>query len=291
MKTQILVLSACATFFASMYAVAAVDPVIVKQRCENDSLAPAPARGRTDWALECRIITPRTHDFYVNDDYGNPKARPQYPSFTKTNDYTSFWIAPTSKTAGCSVRSGYSATITCTASCYTPDQKLLFAEGELTIYDAFTRKVSKIVTLDDDASLDNITYTVRNVHAYSESVVDVLHEILVIKTKNGGSLKVTPNHPLIISNGQMKNAEDIQIGESLIAENGDFDEITSIEEIEFYGKVYNVEPNSNGEHEVILNGQIVVAQGFLSGSMYYQNTGFGYVDKYVLRDNIPDDLI
>ncbi|KAF7764334.1 hypothetical protein PCIT_b0306 [Pseudoalteromonas citrea] len=289
MKLKLIVLSTAVTVLTSIAAQAQV--VGVNKRCETDSLNVSQATGRNNWAKACGVISPRTHDFYVTDDYGRPRARPIYPTFIKGWDHTQGWIAPTTANASCNVPAGYFPNVTCQASCYTPDQKLLFAEGELAIFDAFTRKVSKIVTLDDDASLDNITYTVRDLKAYSESLVEVVHDILVVKTKSGGSLKVTPNHPLLLSTGQMRNAEDIQIGDSLIAESGEFDEITAIEEIEFFGKVYNVEPNSNGEHEVILNGQIVVAQGFLSGSMYYQNTGFNHVNKYLLRDTLPDDLI
>ncbi|MBQ4811730.1 cell surface protein [Pseudoalteromonas luteoviolacea] len=288
MKVKLLAASA-ALILVSDFAFA-LDPVRIEQRCEDDSINTTQGVGRNDWALQCKYISARTYDYNINDDWGNRRSRVYYPSFYKPGNFDSWYRAPVVKGATCN-RGAYTAMITCLSSCYTPDQKLLFAEGELAIYDAFSRRVSRIVTLDDDANLDNISYTVRNVDAYSESVRDVVHRILEIKTQNGGSLKVTLNHPLILSSGHMKNAEDIQVGDALIAENGEFDEITSIEEVEFFGKVYNVRPDSDSENGVILNGQIVVAQGFLSGSMYYQNTGANHVNRLLLRDSLPNDLI
>ncbi|TMO04007.1 Hint domain-containing protein [Pseudoalteromonas sp. S558] len=288
MKIKLLATTALLVLASDM--AFALDPVRIEQRCEDDSISTAQGLGRNEWAKKCTHISPRTYDYNVFDDWGNQRSRVYYPSFYKPNNFDDWFRAPTAKAGSCNL-GVHTAMISCLSSCYTPDQKLLFAEGELAIYDAFSRRVSRIVTLSDDAELDNIAYTVRNVDAYSESVKDVIHRILEIKTRDGGSLKVTLNHPLLISTGHMKNAEDIHIGDSLITESGDFDEILSIEEVEFYGKVYNVRPDSDGADGVSLNGQIVVAQGFLSGSMYYQNTGANHVNRLLLRDSLPDDLI
>ena len=286
-KTLVTLAFSAITAFPAL----ATDPVRIEQRCEDDSLTIAMAIGRNDWSKKCEHISHRTWDYNMNDDYGKQRARPFYPSYYVPNDFDDWWRAPTKKTTACSRPAKFSAMIHCRASCYTPDQKLLFPEGELTIFDAFTRRVSKIVTLDDAASLDNLVYTTRPVDAYSESVRDVLHEILVVKTETGGELKVTPNHPLMVSTGHMRTADNMSVGDELIAEDGSFDSITSIESIEFYGKVYNVRPDSFGEEGVSLNGQIVVAQGYLSGSMYYQNTGANHVNRLILRDSLPEELL
>lgn len=270
----------------------ATDPVRLEKRCEDDSINSAAGFGRNDWAKKCNYITNRTWDFNVNDDFGKRRGRPFYPSFYKPSNFDDWFKAPTVATAKCGRGAGdqYTAVLTCLASCYTPDQKLLFSEGELTIYDAFSRRVQKIVTLDDAASLNHLFYTTRDVDAYSESIRDVLHKILVIKTKNGGQLKVTPNHPLLVSTGHMRNAEDLNVGDALIAQDGSFDPVASIDNVEFFGKVYNVRPDSTSDKGVSLNGQIVVAQGFLSGSMYYQNTGAYHANRLVLRDSLPEVL-
>ncbi|MBU2705294.1 hypothetical protein KCM76_04840 [Zooshikella marina] len=293
MKASLLKIFISITLAGISVSTFATDPIRFEKRCEDDSLNSSSAFGRNDWAKKCQYISHRTWDFNINDDFGNRRGRPFYPSFYQPNNFDNWFKAPTTGTAKCGRGAGdkYTKILTCLASCYTPDQKLLFPEGELTIYDAFSRQVKKIVTLADAASLDSLQYTTRPVAAYSESVRDVLHEILVIKTQNGGQLKVTPNHPLLISSGHMKNAEDLKAGDALISQNGTFDPIKSIESTEFFGKVYNVRPNSSSEEGVSLNGQIVIAQGFLSGSMYYQNTGAYHVNRLVLRDNLPEDLL
>ncbi|KZN41274.1 hypothetical protein N482_20665 [Pseudoalteromonas luteoviolacea NCIMB 1942] len=178
--------------------------------------------------MKCKYISNRTYDYNINDDWGNQRSRVYYPSFYKPGNFNDWWRAPTSKAPACT-NNGYTGIIHCLSSCYTPDQKLLFAEGELAIFDAFTRRVSRIVTLSDDATLDSLAHTVRDVDAYSESVRDVEHGILHIKTASGGSIKVTLNHPLLISSGHLKNAEDIKVGDALIAENGDFDQIRCLD--------------------------------------------------------------
>ncbi|PNQ53959.1 cell surface protein, partial [Vibrio agarivorans] len=176
----------------------------------------------------------------------------------------------------------------CVASCYTPDQKILFVDGEHEIYDAFTKKLTNIIALSDSSSLDNISYQVKGVEAYSESIIETVHNIRVFNTVNGGQLKVTDNHPLLLSTGYMQTAENIKVGDSLISKDGSFDEIINIEDVKFTGKVYNVMPDTSDKST---NGQIVVAQGFLSGSMYYQNDGADLTGRLLLRSQVPSDLL
>ncbi|WP_018692017.1 Hint domain-containing protein [Algicola sagamiensis] len=277
----------------SFYAEAQRTPILQK-RCEQDSLSPAQAIGRTDWSFKCQHISRRTWDFYKHDDFGEILARPMYPIYSTNTSLTDLWKAPVAESSACSKgpNGKFMPQAACVSSCYTPDQKILFAQGELPIFDAYSKRLSKIVTLDTQSTLHSLGYMVRDVDGYSESLKDVEHTILVLKTQNGGQLKVTENHPLLVSTGHMRNAEDIDIGEKLIAENGSFDTVVSIEPIKYFGKVYNVKPYSTDENGMTeLNGQIIVAQGFLSGSYYYQNRGLAHVNRLILRDQIPDNLI
>ncbi|PNQ53710.1 cell surface protein, partial [Vibrio agarivorans] len=170
---------------------------------------------------------------------------------------------------------------------YTPDQKILFSDGEHAIYDALTKRLTNIVTLSDDANLENLSYQIKDVEAYSESIIETVHNIRVFHTASGNQIKVTDNHPLLVSTGYMLTAENINTGDSLISKDGTFDEITNIEDIKFTGKVYNVMPDTSDNST---NGQIVVAQGFLSGSMYYQNDGADLTGRLLLRSQVPTDL-
>ena len=86
--------------------------------------------------------------------------------------------------------------------------------------------------------------------------------------------------------GFMLEASKFKIGDSLVKLDGSLDPIVSIDaDAQFFGKVYNISPVSNNDHE-----NIVVAQGFLNGSQKYQKKAFGEINRLVLRSNIPADL-
>ena len=113
--------------------------VRIEARCEEDSIDATAGRGRNNWAKECNYISARTWDFNVNDDHGAPRGRPYYPSFSNPENFDDWWKAPVTEGESCSrgPSDKYTNIISCLASCYTPDQKLLFEQGELTIFDAF----------------------------------------------------------------------------------------------------------------------------------------------------------
>ncbi|AUI87529.1 cell surface protein [Vibrio azureus] len=267
--------------------ISANDGARLEKRCSLDSLSPSQAVGRNEWAHKCKHISKRTMEYNTLDDFDNPRARPLYPSFFNPANFDDWFKAPIVKSGSCDIKH-YTKQIHCVSSCYTPDQKILFVDGEHEIYDALTKKLTNIVALSDNASLDNISYQVKDVEAYSESIVETVHNIRVFNTANGGQLKVTDNHPLLVSTGYMLTAENIKVGDSLISKDGSFDEIINIEDVKFTGKVYNVMPDTSDKST---NGQIVVAQGFLSGSMYYQNDGANLTGRLLLRDQIPSDLL
>jgi hypothetical protein len=49
--------------------------------------------------------------------------------------------------------------------------------------------------------------------------------------------------------------------------------------------VFNIQPEADSQP-----GQIVIAQGFLSGSSWFQNDGYEYVNRLILRRNVPEEL-
>lgn len=265
---------------------------LIKQRCAEESLSNEEALGRVEWGYRCGHI-PKA--YYLLATHSRYYPRILYPVGKRENPYTllnEYKRMPTEKSEDCNAIGNYKLGGQCLSSCYTPDQKLVFANGEMSIYDAFTNKAKRIVTLADDATFEHLDTTERDIRTWVVSIKDTKHEILVIET-DSGDLKVTPNHPLVLSDGRMITAGALVVGQSLIREDGSFAEITSIKEIEFYGKVYNVEPdaiNKNGEES--MNGHILIAQGFLSGSNFYQNADEArYMNQYLLRHQIPIELL
>lgn len=278
----------------------------IKARCELDSLNTANATGRVNWAIKCAKSNGGTfHKMSTNRLYGllfefdfdtgkkTKKARPEYPIFTTPN-LAKVWKAPTSTSAACTVPGGYVATGYCTSSCYTPDQSLLFADGEAIIKDAYKALKQDVMVLDQNATLSNPTLRVEKVGSYIRSHIDTQHDIIVFKTEHGKELKVTENHPLVNQNGKMRRADSFKAGDSLVGRNGQLEKIVSITMKKFFGKVYNIEPKVKGDVEFggfDTNGQIVIAQGYLSGSNWYQNSGEKYLERSMLRNQIPDSLL
>jgi len=281
----------------------------IKERCEEDSLGTAEAWERLLWLKTChqgllvatydsingddgstdeqKIEAIETEWFYVAGDRNKPKARPNYLTFgTATYENPLNWYAPKLRAATCSeFPTGYQVLGECTASCYEPDQKLLFAEGEVAIGEAVDKLQDQIITLTDDSTLDFMNLQSRKVKNFTRSATPTKHQILTITAQSGNQLKVTKNHPILSSEGLMIEAGDLKVGDRLVQIDGQTDAILAISEKEYFGRVYNIQPEADSQA-----GQIVVAQGFLSGSSWYQNDGYEYVNRLILRRNVPPEL-
>jgi hypothetical protein len=281
----------------------------IKDRCEEDNLSGPEAWERLQWLKNChrgllvatynsingddgtsdeqKIATIEGEWFYVGGDRNKPKARPNYLTFgTATYENPLNWFAPRSATALCSeFPANYQVLGECTASCYEPDQRILFSEGEMPIEEALDKLQDQVMTLSDDATLDFVNLQSRRVKHYTRSATPTKHQILTIRSQSGGELKVTKNHPLLTAEGLMKEAGDFKVGDRLVQVDGQTDAIVAISEKEYFGRVFNIQPEADSEP-----GQIVVAQGFLSGSSWYQNDGYDFINRLILRRNVPLEL-
>jgi hypothetical protein len=275
-------------------------------RCSHDSLSITESLRRLDWMKACQNQIPVVKTFfdiiggadqlsmYLNDTssslYGKARPRPLYVTFSTTNNAP--WIAPKtfdSKNYNCTVPADLKVFGICTSSCYTPDQRLLFdVAGEqkyIPILEAINQNQQSIVTLGPDSVLEKLIFTTTPIAHFVSELVDTNHKILIFKTQASGKLSVTFNHPLVASDGVIREASDFKVGDQLVRADGNFDEIISIEEIVYPGKVHNVLPY--GE---TTSGNILVAEGFLSGSAYFQNDGVNYLNQQILRSNLLDGV-
>lgn len=262
------------------------DHVKYKKRCSEDSLAPAQAIERVEWAARCGHITAEDrHDALYTGAANSPRPRPEYPLFA-TDDLNAFWQAPVARGAACAVPGGYTVQGFCTSSCYTPDQVVLFSEGFTPIGEAHQAGLETIVALDSESTLERLLYTELPVDAYTSEFRDTWHDILVFKMLSGGTLKVTPNHPVVDREGKVRAAETMKVGEALVHYETGPDAILAIDRTRFFGKVYNVAPKT--EH---LASHIVVAQGYLNGSAFYQNDGVDYLNRKIVRQRLAENLL
>lgn len=288
---------------ASLLATNKYCSAIQPARCSHDSLSPTESLRRLDWMKACEGQVPAIKIFfeiiggadqmskYLNDTtsslYGKDRPRPLYVTFSDKDNKA--WIAPkkfnVSEPLNCGVPAGVKIFGICTSSCYTPDQKLLFnvsgKQQYIPIIDAIEQKQESIMTLAPESMLESLKYTSTPIARFVSELVDTNHKILTFNTDSGGSLSVTFNHPLVASDGVIREASEFRAGDQLIRADGSFDAIKSINEMIYPGKVHNILPYGDSTL-----GNIVVSEGFLSGSAYYQNDGVNYMNQQILRSNL-----
>ena len=257
---------------------------IMKSRCSEDSLEPGQAVERTEWAARCGHITSDERQYALTEG-GKSRPRPLYPLYG-TEDMGQLWRAPLDRNAPCNIPGGMAVIAFCTASCYTPDQEILFPEGFVEIEKAKSEVLPDVMVLRDASTFDNLKFISYPVESYTEEVRPTWQNILQFKMKSGGSLKVTLNHPIMDENGAVKTADKFKVGDSLVHYLNGLDPIKSIEKKGYFGKVYNLAPDTR-----LPISNVVVAQGYLNGSSYFQNDGQDLQNRALLRRTLPNNLV
>lgn len=227
------------------------------------------------------------------------RARPQYPSFGSAPNIDSgvqLYPNPAYDPANCDLYQNAagsgapSAThyvnVYCTASCYPGDRLILTPAGFVTIKEARDGLMEEIITLAPESTLDRIGLMKNSVYSYTEEARDATHSIVTYRLASGGELQVTVDHPVLRADGFMVEAADLEVGDSLLQPDGKHDLIIDIEKKEFFGKVYNLRPATQ---DTVSN--ILIADGYLVGSSMYQNEGVEYMNRIVLGDSIPYELL
>lgn len=195
--------------------------------------------------------------------------------------------APVDRNAPCNiVPHGYVVVGMCEGGCYTPDQLVLFDSGYQQIGDASVKSAGAAVTVDPASTLDKLAFKTTAVEAFTTSLIDEWNEIVDIETVSGKSLRVTTNHPMLVSDGIVRQAKDLKVGDVLVQENGSPDPISKLTGSTYFGKVRNVRVASTNLIE-----NIVVAQGLLTGTSFYQNEGLTYVNRAIFRALVPESLL
>ncbi|MBQ4811724.1 hypothetical protein J8M20_10270 [Pseudoalteromonas luteoviolacea] len=289
-KISTLAITATSLLMLSHTAQATTDlSAIAKKRCGiQDSLHVFEALGRNDWALRCRHLSPRTYDWFVNDDFGNRREHPIYPSFTKPGNFADWIAAPRVKMASCETH-GYSPIISCVSNKNFDTTPFTFASGEFTIYDAYTQQVQQLVVVDEQATLDNLHYREDTVSITAKKVPVQQIDVMTIHTQSGKTLRITQDHPLLLAEGKLKNAQYLSTQDTLIAHDGELDQITSITTSTVTAQLYTTQLNTL---DAAREGktQLVITQGFLSGYLA-DNGELDMGQRLVLRDSLPETLL
>ena len=239
-------------------------------RCSEDALGVADAAGRNAWAATCGYITPAARDFYNSDaDYivfttgcGHAGCSPYVP------------IAPTDQCVFGLTVLGF-----CKAGCYTPEQKVLFEGHYSGVQHAYESHKTTVTALSAGSTLRNMSFAEQPIQTYVAG--DTTEDIFVLTDRAGDKIQVTSEHPMVLADGTVVKAKTLQKGDRLAKADGTTAKLASVKTFSFTGTVWNVEPASHDKAENIL-----VGQGFLSGSVRFQNEWADEVFRLSRRDDL-----
>jgi hypothetical protein len=169
----------------------------------------------------------------------------------------------------------------CEAGCYTPEQEIRVGESFVSVAAAQKSGRRTLTTLAPNATMDALEYMKNTIGRWTMDIAPANQTIITLRMKSGGEMRVTTEHPLVTSEGVMKRAEDLIVGESLVREDGSPDPVVSMAKTTEFTKVYNLRPTTTD-----LTSNILVAQGYLTGSVRYQNEWVKYLNRVLLRHTI-----
>jgi hypothetical protein len=283
-------------------ALAAILPPTHERCAVNGFIDQATGTERREWALRCLVEKGGAPPYITGDrwfrigiyydateGYASLSAADQQNVFPVyySDTFDSDWPAPNNRTTACSaLLDTYSMFGLCWSGCYTPDMSLEFSSGSVPILEAQQKGYFDLVTLTPESTLDKMTYMTNEVSSYTADSKDQQQTIYKITTKSGGFLSVTHEHPLLDSNGMMRDAQSLEVGDSLVRKDGSSDRIIKIEKAQYVGKVYNLDPTT-----LDYASNIVVAQGFLSGSRRYQGPYRDMINSVILRRALSDQFV
>ena len=242
----------------------------LEQRCMEDPLGTFEAQGRNAWAAKCSYMTASSAAF--------SDAEGLYIVFTTGCGHAGCSpYVPVSNADACFgglVKLGY-----CLAGCYTPEQRVMFNGAYAGIQNAYESGFSSVTALTDGSTLGSMSFAEQPIRAFVAG--DTSELIYVLKDAKGDTLQVTAEHPLVKADGSIVKARTLQKGDRLAKANGKSVPLTEITTFLYTGAVWNVQPTSHNKAENIL-----VAQGFLTGSVRFQNEWADDVFRLSLRDDL-----
>lgn len=266
---------------------------LVTARCSHDSLSNQGAAGRHQWMLKCQNEVPLIKEFLQNFEQTkykniglNNTARHLYPTFMETKNKRT-WNAPTNPIASCAVPATAYIAAVCVSSCATPDQTIIAKAKhdpslqEVKFIDALTANMAWVGTLQSNSIMSSKDLQKTAVENWVTELVDTVQPVLTFKLKSGGEVKLTSNHAVLHESGMMKMASEFKVGDNLLQLGAKKDEILSITQSNYNGKVYNVFVKSND-----LKKNVVVINGYLAGTAFYQNEGATDLNRSLFKQRL-----
>jgi hypothetical protein len=260
---------ACLLFVIGESSIASAQ--VLTGRCQDDQLTNATdAMGRNAWAVNCNYISTAAQAFYNSDgDYvvftagcGHAGCSPFVPI-----------------TAGAACVTGLAVLGSCKTGCYTPEQKVLFNGAYSGIQNAFESHKLTVTALTPGSTARDMSFADQPIQTYVAGATT--EDIFVLKDKRGDTVQVTAQHPMVLADGTVVKANTLKKGDRLAKADGTSSRLTEVRTFSFTGTVWNVEPASRDKTENIL-----VGQGFLTGSVRFQNEWADEAFRLSRRDDL-----
>jgi len=195
-------------------------------------------------------------------------------------------IATLGFTGALNLPTGVAVDALCEAGCYMPDQAIRTGDSSMSVAQAQSSGERAVTTLAPGSTIDSMNLMQNTIARWTVDIAPANQTILTIRMKSGGQLRVTEEHPLVTNDGVMRQAQTLVVGDSLVRDNGAADPVVSITKSEEYTKVYNLRPTTTD-----LSSNILVAQGYLTGSARYQSEYVKYLNRVLFRRKIPASVI
>ncbi len=239
-------------------------------RCAEDQLTITQAKGRNAWARKCAYIDADEQAFY--------DMKALYVVFTKGS-----WtgnpapVIPVDGTKPCI--NGLLPLGNCKAGCYTPTQELLFGGEPMSIERGYLSDQPTITALTAESTPEAMEFGEQAIDSFVAG--ETSEDIFILHGDGKQRLEVTAHHPMVLMDGALIAADSLLPGDVLLGADGEPIVLVEVEKVPFKGAVWNVQPESVDKRENIL-----VAQGFLTGSVRFQNEWASDVYRLTRRDKI-----
>ncbi|RYZ90706.1 MAG: hypothetical protein EOP04_03100 [Proteobacteria bacterium] len=218
-----------------------------------------------------------------------PKVGPTDAESATPGDFTAYCAKPENVVPAADLTNGpigFLFNYRCKSSCFAPEVRVFFENSYLTMKDAFEKRPEKIAVATEYSTFDKMVFKLKEVSEWTSSIRSEPYVLREFKLANGASFRVTRNHPLVTADGFFREAQDINAGDSLVRADGKAEVIASADDQNFFGKVYNVQPEGTTP-----KGNVIVAEGYLSGTAFVQNEGYEFINERVFRAELPVSLV
>lgn len=195
-------------------------------------------------------------------------------------------IATLGFTGALNLPAGVAVDALCEAGCYMPDQVIRTGDSSVAVATAQASGQRAVTTLAPNSTIDSVALMQNTIARWTVDIAPANQTILTLRMKSGGEMRVTLEHPLVTSDGAMRQAQTLVVGDSLVRDNGSSDPVVSITKTEEFTKVYNLRPTTTD-----LTSNVLVAQGYLTGSARYQSEYVKYLNRVLFRHKIPAAVI